>query len=267
MSNINTNGINASYPVPGVNNSTQGFRDNFTSIKTNLSTAGEEISDLQQKVVVKSALNGTAINNDMANTLISNAAIKSFRATTYNMGNSLPSTILVDVSKGDVQYGTIVQDTIINFAGWAPSGTQSNVQLNLTISNSSATIRFPDTYYNASNIVISGMRGSSRLLENFISNSSPAANAICTNQVTIPAEVSELQYKLSTTDCGSTLDIEPINRNQIAGRISLRIPSAIGTLGDFPGAICTDGDNLYICAGQYDGTTHIWKKVTLTSVS
>lgn len=266
MSNINTNGINASYPVPGVNNSTQGFRDNFTSIKTNLTTAGDEITDLQNKVVVKSALNGTSINNDMANTLISNAAVKSFRSTTFNMGNSLPSSVLVDVSKGDVQYGTIVQDTIINFAGWSPSGTQSSVQLNLNISNTSATIRFPDSYYNAGNLVISGMRESVRQLENFLSNSAPAANAICTNQVTIPTEVSELQYKFTTTDCGSTLDIAPLNRNQIATRISLRTPTSTGVAGDFPGAICTDGTNLYICTAQYDGVSDIWKKVELANI-
>ena len=36
MSSINTNGINTNYPVPGVNNNSQGFRDNFAAIKTNL---------------------------------------------------------------------------------------------------------------------------------------------------------------------------------------------------------------------------------------
>ncbi len=46
MSTINTNSLNVNYPVPGVNNNTQGFRDNFSSIKTNLDTAGTEISDL-----------------------------------------------------------------------------------------------------------------------------------------------------------------------------------------------------------------------------
>ena len=37
MSAINTNGLDVNYPVPGVNNNSQGFRDNFASIKTNLS--------------------------------------------------------------------------------------------------------------------------------------------------------------------------------------------------------------------------------------
>ena len=49
MSTINTNGINVNYPIPGQNNSTQGFRDNFSAIKTNINTAGQEITELQQK--------------------------------------------------------------------------------------------------------------------------------------------------------------------------------------------------------------------------
>ena len=36
MSTINTNGIDVNYPVPGVNNNSQGFRDNFAAVKTNL---------------------------------------------------------------------------------------------------------------------------------------------------------------------------------------------------------------------------------------
>jgi hypothetical protein len=107
MSTINTNGVDVNYPVPGINNNSQGFRDNFASIKTNLNTAGTEITDLQNKVVLKQALSNTTINNDMANTLISNAATRSFRATTYNLGNALSGTVLIDVSLADVHIGTI----------------------------------------------------------------------------------------------------------------------------------------------------------------
>ncbi len=84
---INTNGINVNYPVPGINNSSQGFRDNFTAIRTDLNTAATEITDLQNNVVLKQALTGTTLNNDMANTLISNAATRGFRASTFNLGN------------------------------------------------------------------------------------------------------------------------------------------------------------------------------------
>lgn len=46
-SNINYEAIDATYPIAGVDNSTQGFRDNFTAIRNGLATASNEIGDLQ----------------------------------------------------------------------------------------------------------------------------------------------------------------------------------------------------------------------------
>ena len=46
-SNIISETIDGAYPVAGVDNDTQGFRDNFTIIKTGLATASSEISALQ----------------------------------------------------------------------------------------------------------------------------------------------------------------------------------------------------------------------------
>ena len=160
MSTINTNSINVNYPIPGINNSSQGFRDNFASIKTNLDAAGTEITDLQNAVVVKTALANTVINNDMGNTLISNASTRGFRATTFNLGSSISGTIVVNASLGDVQYGTIAANTTVQFSGWAPTGTQSNVQLQFNISNANAVISFP------TNVSMTGSYGV-ETLENF----------------------------------------------------------------------------------------------------
>jgi len=267
MSNINTNAIDTTYPVPGINNSTQGFRDNFTSIKLNLNAAGTEISDIQSKAVVKSALTGTVLNNDMANTLISNAAVQGFRAKTYNMGSNLGSEVMVNVSKADVQYGTITQNTAITFGGWAPSGTQCNVQLILTVANSAAYITFPTTTVSSGGNITLGMTPSARLLENYSSNGYVTNSTTYTNMVGIPNGVKELHYNFSTIDCGSTLEVEPINRPQRATQLTIRTPAAIGAIGDAPGLTCTDGSYIYICFGTYDGTSHIWGKVALTAVS
>lgn len=49
-SNINTTGLDDLYPVAGVDNDSQGFRDNFANIKTNLNHAATEISELQSGV-------------------------------------------------------------------------------------------------------------------------------------------------------------------------------------------------------------------------
>ena len=64
MSLINPNNINGGFPVFGQDNPTQGFRDNFTNIKNNLTFAKQEIEDLQNKAILKSALTGTDLNNE-----------------------------------------------------------------------------------------------------------------------------------------------------------------------------------------------------------
>jgi hypothetical protein len=44
---INPSNIDVTYPIAGQDNDTQGFRDNFNNIKNNLTTAKNEISDIQ----------------------------------------------------------------------------------------------------------------------------------------------------------------------------------------------------------------------------
>lgn len=227
MSTINTNNLNVNYPEPGVNNNSQGFRDNFTNIKNNLIIAANEITDLQNKGVFKSALNNTTINNDMANTLISNASTRSFRATTYNLGNSLSGTLLVDASLGDVQYGTITGNITIDFGGWAPTGTQSNVQLQLNVSNTSAVITFPPE------VVYANSDYGVTQLENY-------ANVSNTPTVTVPYGVSQLNYRLSTLDCGNTIYIEPFNRPKISTQVQQRTPASTGFPGDVAGTMAVD---------------------------
>lgn len=235
MSSINTNNINPNYPVPGVNNTTQGFRDNFSSIKTNLNAAGAEITDLQNKVVLKAALDGQTLNNDLANTLISNATTRSFRASTYNLGNNVQGSTTINVSLGDVHYGTITANTTISFGGWSPVGTQSNVELNFNIANANAYIIFPSTTNDGSNVPISGLSYTALQLENYSSNATPSASNTHTNQVSIPAGVTQLNYLISTTNCGTLMDIYPINRPKkstaiISGTPTTTNATATGTI-------------------------------------
>ena len=223
MSTINTNPINVNYPVPGVNNNSQGFRDNFASIVTNLDIAATELTDLQNKVVVKQALTGTVVNNDMANTLISNASTVGFRATTYNLGNALAGTVLVNASLADVHYGTVAANTTINFGSWPPTGTQSNIQVRLSVSNATAVITF------SGNVIASNNTGATTL-ENFVSNGGLVT-------VTAPYGVTEMDYIISTTDCGNTLYIEPINRPRQSTQIQQRLITPNGFQGDVSGDV------------------------------
>lgn len=65
-SNIISGTIDGTYPVAGVDNDTQGFRDNFTIIKTGLATAASEITTLQSstaKLDASNDFNGTDLTD------------------------------------------------------------------------------------------------------------------------------------------------------------------------------------------------------------
>lgn len=231
-STINTNGIDVNYPIPGKNNTTQGFRNNFDAIKTNLNVAANEITDLENKVVLKSALANSTLNNDMANTLISNAATLSFRQTTYNLGNALTGTIVVDCSLGDLQYGNVDGDVIFQFGSWPPVGTQASIYLNLGISNTEATISWP------ANVIFNDNNFGTTILENFENISNVAV-------VSAPYDVTQLNYKLTTVDCGNSIYIEPVNRPYQATQIQQRTPPSTGQVGDKVGTICIDAGGTF----------------------
>ncbi len=239
MSQINTNGINTNYPEPGTNNSSQGFRDNFSQIRTNLNTASNEITDLQNKVVVKTALDGTVLNNDMANTLISNASTSGFRATTYNLGNALSGTVLVDVNRADVQYGAVTGNLTLQFGGWAPTNTESNVVLRLTVANVDAVISLPNAAVSANN------NFGVTTLENYQDINGTAT-------LTAPSNVSILEYTFSTLDCGNTVSVAPNNRPFQATQILTRTPPPTGLPGDVAGTVAVDANYIYVCTDSFD---------------
>ena len=79
-SNIISDTIDATYPVAGVDNDTQGFRDNFSIIKTGLSTANSEISTLQSTTAKLNA------SNDFNGTNIADANIQVQTSQYHNIG-------------------------------------------------------------------------------------------------------------------------------------------------------------------------------------
>jgi hypothetical protein len=85
-SNINPNNINGAYPIAGQDNDSQGFRDNFTNIRTNLNYAKVELEDLQSKVVLKSPLTGGTVANNFRGTLMTGARTLGFTDVLVNHG-------------------------------------------------------------------------------------------------------------------------------------------------------------------------------------
>ena len=146
-SNINPNNIDGAYPVAGQDNNSQGFRDNFTNIKTNFQYTEDEINDLQSKALLKAALIGGVLDNNMNDNLIYAAAIRDFAAPRVQISpTGSPLTATVNYALGHYQTFTTNAPTTVEFSNFPSlNGLISNygyvkLQINITdISHTSIT--------------------------------------------------------------------------------------------------------------------------------
>jgi len=115
LSNINATAIDAAYPVAGVDNDTQGFRDNFSYIKTALSTAKTEVEGL---------LNSTAkidTDNNFNGKFLSNAIFKQNQNSlnNYGTGSGINNRITVNFGNADYQVYRLNDDVTFEFEGFS----------------------------------------------------------------------------------------------------------------------------------------------------
>ena len=113
-SNINPNNIDGTYPIAGQDNNSQGFRDNFTQTKVNFQYAADEITALQDNVVLKGALTaGGTVDNNMNGTLLYDTTMQDFAATRVDLG-SVSGTCTINYASG--HYQTVVINSGITLA-------------------------------------------------------------------------------------------------------------------------------------------------------
>ena len=142
-SNINPNNIDGSYPVAGQDNNSQGFRDNFTNIKVNFQYAEDEINDLDSKVLLKSALTGTTLDNNMNDNLIYAAKIQDFSATRVALTNTSGS-VTVNYAAGHYQTVSPSAGSIsLAFTNWPAAASYGLVRLQVTVTNTAYTMTLP----------------------------------------------------------------------------------------------------------------------------
>lgn len=143
-SNINADSINSNYPVAGTNNSTQGFRDNFTLIKNNLNYAKAELSDLQSKAILKSGLSGQTLNNDMSESVISNAVLKSTGYSINDLGVTSGS-IQLDFGTSTYYLAETSGSLSLTFTeDWPTAGICGTMRLVLDVTNISHKLTLPN---------------------------------------------------------------------------------------------------------------------------
>jgi len=141
-SQINPNDIDGSYPVAGQDNNSQGFRDNFTNIKTNFTAAANEITDLQNNVVLKSALTGTTLDNDMGGSLLYNATMQDFGASVVALG-SVSGSQTINYAAGHYQTLSTSGSVSLTFSNFPVVGTQGWVIVRVTVTSTAHTLTLP----------------------------------------------------------------------------------------------------------------------------
>ena len=191
-SQINYQNIDGLYPVAGQPNNTQGFRDNFTNIKTNFQIAATEITDLENKGVFKAALTGTTLDNNMADNLIYAVKLQDV-SYTYVQQTATAGAIAIDYAAGQYQLIAPTANVSLSFSNWPSSGSEGVVYVDFVVTNTAYTVTLPA----AVSVGTSGIQG-------YVSN-----------VITFGA-TGTYRFGFSTVDGGTTIAIYDLNRPLLA---------------------------------------------------
>jgi hypothetical protein len=187
-SQINPNNIDGSYPVANQDNNSQGFRDNFTNIKVNFQDAAAEITDLQNKAILKAALTGGVLDNNMNDALLYAAKIQDFAATKVTVG-STSGAIAVNYASGHYQSIATSGSITLSFTNFPATGNYGYIKLQINITNTAHTVTLPA----AVTLGLSGLQGYSA------------------GTITFGA-TGVYEFAFGTYDAGATITIFDLNR-------------------------------------------------------
>jgi hypothetical protein len=237
-SSINPNNINGTYPVAGQDNDSQGFRDNFTNIKNNLTFTKNEMEDLQSKVVLKSALLGDATpSNNMSGALLTGPQLKN-STEAVNQLVAISGGLLLDYSVGLLHYTTIDStsgNVSLTFLNWPEQSVgYGKVRLYVSVTSSAYTLTMPS----AVSVGIQDIEGSSGQI------------------ITFPSPGIYL-FEFSSYDGGATIVMQDLLRNyetQLGNAVTLMSANIIGnasSTSSTSGALVVTGGtgisgNLYV---------------------
>jgi hypothetical protein len=191
-SQIDPDTINNQYPVAGQDNSTQGFRDNFSFTRINFQAAKDEITDLQDKVLLKSALTGTSLDNNLNGALLYGARVQNFSATQINLG-SVSGSLTVNYAAGHYQIFDINSSVTLSFSGFPPLGSQAWITLRIQ-ADAGETLTLPAAVGTGSSAQsLQGIQGVSAQTITF-------------------AESGTYEFEFRTVDAGATVYINELTR-------------------------------------------------------
>lgn len=145
---INPTNIDGTFPIAGQDNTSQGFRNNFTNIQNNFSVAAGEITDIQNKGVFTSALTGSTLNNNFNGSSISavNIAGAGYILNNINGGGGVIGSVVLDFSLGNIQTITTAGSILLSFVNpstWPTNGVYGKMSVVITVTSNLHTVTVP----------------------------------------------------------------------------------------------------------------------------
>ena len=178
--------IDGTYPKAGQDNSSQGFRDNFSAIKTNFTEAQSEIEDLQTNKA------STNANSNFSNYVVSQATFKDTAETVYPHGTT-GGAITLNHENGHYQTLTTNAAITLSFSNFPTTNTVGRIVLDVNVVSTAHTITIPSAVLVATGV--SGGDGSS-------------------DTITVPTSGRHL-YEFLTPDGGTTVLMHQLGANYI----------------------------------------------------
>jgi hypothetical protein len=222
-SQINPNNIDGNFPVPGVPNNTQGFRSNFTETKTNFQFAAQEITALQNNSVLKAALPGTTLDNNMNDNLLYAVKLQDV-SYTYLPVAATAGAITLDYAASGYQQITTTGSISLGFANWPAAGSAGSLRVGINITNPAHTVTLPASV----NVGVSRLAG--------VSPGVPGVSNTITFGVT-----GNYAFEFVTIDGGTSIWV--FDQSRAPGDINTKLEISANTVSTSPttGALQVDG--------------------------
>jgi hypothetical protein len=208
---INPNNIDGTYPVAGQDNNSQGFRDNFTNIKTNFQYAEDEITDLQTNAVVKNA------DNDLNGSGLSNAVLNDMGYKRLTLGTT-GGSVTINYADGIYQTMTTNATTQLAFTNFPPAGVAGEVYFQITVASVAHTLTLPV----AVSVGLTGVQGIS-------------------GQVITFGATGTYNFRFTTNDGGTTVTVYDLNRPLNYYTNALTVAATTSSTSTTTGALVVGG--------------------------
>jgi hypothetical protein len=190
-SQINPYNINGAYPVAGQDNNSQGFRTNFTNTSTNFEYAAQEITALQTNAILKAAIPGVTLDNDMNGSLLYNAQTQQITQTALAVNASAGTATVNWTAASYFYFTTSVPTTVVSFPSYPNSGVFGSWTVAITVDNIvNNTVTFPASV--SVNANIQGWNTS-------------------TNTITFAA-IGTYTFEFGTTNGGTVVTVNEVNK-------------------------------------------------------